>query len=251
MNYSDRLRKILLKNAKEYCSKNSFYGIEHDSAFLFNDISMNFNIDSYKNICQQMGYVKRLNKQHSNASGYKEMQSSNSSDALLMNIFGNPNIKNWKSLRDLLKISTNDNIEFGWNPQFENEKNHKTEIDMLIGNNIFEAKLTEKDFTIKDLNVVLSYSNVEQVFDLESLILDAKVYNYQLIRNILTAFKYDFNFILIVDERRIDLIREFYKTKSAIKVNALAIRCDFITWQEIASCLGKDLKKFIIDKYLK
>ena len=43
-----------------------------------------------------------------------------------------PQIKEWKSVRDLLSINKSDNIEFGWNPQFPNETNHKTEIDMKI-----------------------------------------------------------------------------------------------------------------------
>ena len=129
---------------------------------------------------------------------------------------------------------------FGWNPELANEANHKTEIDMLVGNCIFEAKLTESDFTSKSIDKVLTYQDVEQIFDLSFLVKDSLVTNYQLIRNILVANKYNYNFFLILDERRIDLIREFVYILIAIKDKVLAQRIKFVTWQEISACLGKD-----------
>src|SRR5690554_1568146 len=211
MNHSDRLKKSLLLNALNLCEKESLEGIQRKTAFLFSDISMSFHPDTFVNICKNSEYKKRLNKIHSNVPEYKEMQSSNSSDALLMNIFAHPKIKEWKSLRDLISIGQSDNIEFGWNPVFANEKNYKTEIDMKIGNSIFEAKLIEKDFNQKKLKIVLAYSNIENIIDLKDLTNNEIVSNYQLIRNLLTAEKYDYKFNLLIDGTRTDLIREFYK----------------------------------------
>ena len=91
--------------------------------------------------------------------------------------------------------------------------------------------------------------NVEKIFDLGLLLNGDKVSNYQLLRNILVANKYNFDFYLLLDERRLDLVREFYKVKFAIQDKSLAHRCNFMTWQEIASCLGNNLKQFITEKY--
>lgn len=249
MDYSIRLKERLLANALNLCDKKSFSGIQRESAFLFNDIAMSFYPDTFTSICDNIDYKKRLDKPHSKVPNFKEMQSSNSSDALLMNFFAHPGIKEWKSLRDLISINKSDNIEFGWNPEFSNETSHKTEIDMKIGNSIFEAKLTEKDFTSKELQVVLEYSNVENIIDLQVLTNKNVVSNYQLIRNLLTAEKYDYKFNLLIDESRIDLIREFYKVKSSIKASYLSDNFNFITWQEISNCVGIDLKNYITEKY--
>ena len=253
MNYPGNLKNALTQNASEFSQKNGFDGIKHQTAYVFNDLSMNFFTESFENISLIADYKKRLSKLHSHFkdSNIFEMQSSNSSDALLMNIFANPNILKWKSLRNLLLVSENEKVVFGWNPILENETNNKTEIDMLIGNNIFEAKLTESDFTSKEISIVNSYPHVNDILDLSLLTNDKRVSNYQLIRNVVVAYKYDFNFYLLVDERRLDLIREFYNVKLAIKDKRLSERLFFITWQEIVACVGKDLKQFITEKYFK
>jgi hypothetical protein len=249
MNYSNKLKGRLLSNAINLCNKKSFNGVQTKSAFLFNDIAMNFYPETFANICDKIDYKKRLDKPHSKVPDFKEMQSSNSSDALLINFFTHPEIKEWKSLRDLISINQSDDIEFGWNPEFDNEINHKTEIDMKIGNAICEAKLTEKNFTSKRLQIVLGYSNVENIIDLKVLTKNNIVSNYQLIRNLLTAEKHGLKFNLLIDETRIDLIREFYKVKCAIKTSSLLDNFNFITWQEISNCVGLDLKNYITEKY--
>lgn len=249
MDYPKRLKERLLSNALNLCHKESINGIERKSAFLFDNIEMNFNSATFEHISKKNDFYKRLNKVHPNVPNFKEMQSSNSSDALLMNIFAHPKIKEWKSLRDLISINQSDNIEFGWNPEFENEKKHKTEIDMKIGSSIFEAKLTEKDFTKKELQIVLTYPKLENIINLSVLTKNNIVSNYQLIRNLLTIEKYDYKFNLIIDESRTDLIREFYKVKFAIKDKSLSDRFNFLTWQEISDSVGIELKNYITEKY--
>lgn len=250
MNYAGKLKQRLLSRALDLCKKESFNGTKRKTAFLFDELSMNFHPDSFENISKTEEYKKRLDKGHAQADGFKELQSSNSSDALLMNFFAHPKIQTWKSLRDLLSIDESDSIEFGWCPVIENEKRgFATVIDMKIGNTIFEAKLTESDFTQRDLDIVLEYSNVENIIDLKRLTNNGFVSNYQLVRHLITADKYGFKFILLIDEARTDLIREFYKVKFEIKDSTLEERFNFITWQELASCVGRDLCVYITEKY--
>lgn len=250
MNYSTKLKNRLSANAIKLCSTKSFTGIERQSAFLFDDIAMSFHPDTYRNIINNKNYVERIKKIHPKVPSILEMQSSNSSDALLMNFFAHPKIKEWKGVRDLVSISSSDDIEFGWNPVHENENNYKTEIDIRIGNSIIEAKLTEEDFKSKKLNVVLRYLDVEKIVDLQVLTKNDIVSNYQLIRNLITARKYGYKFTLLIDASRIDLLREFYKVKGAIIDKSFAANFNFITWQEMTNCVGDDLKNYITEKYL-
>jgi hypothetical protein len=78
-----------------------------------------------------------------------------------MNIFCHPKFSSWIGPQQLLQIDKNEPIIFWWNPLFSNEDiKHPTEIDMKIGNRIFESKLTEDSFTEKDLSVVETYRNI-------------------------------------------------------------------------------------------
>lgn len=243
-----KLKDRLKKNALKICEDLGEQSDERKSAVLFPNLKLSFHSKTFSNINSNKEFLKRLNKSHSKAKGYKEMQSSNSSDALLMNIFAYPNILENKRLMSLLGVNQNECIEFGWNPVFENET-RKTEIDMKIGNSIFEAKLTESNFTKKSQNIVLNYPNVEQVIDLTALYKGEDILYYQLIRNLLTAYKYNGNFNLIVDESRGDLIGAFKKVKEAIRTKELKNRFNFLTWQEITDTLENDLKQYITKKY--
>ena len=249
INYSGLLRLDLTKKAVQLAKKGTLI----EDAFIFDNICDNFHPESYREIKSTENPWKiRLDKRHSHFNGSVfEMQSSNSSDALLMNIFCHPNIRKWKGVRDLLNIDFIDEIIFGWKEvRFENEKRHPTEIDMKIGNHLFEAKLTEKDFTKKDLSIVLTYNQVNHVFNINKLMVAENVVsNYQLIRNILAAYAHDCSFTVILDQRRIDLIRQLLNTIAAVKDEELRTKIGFVTWQEIASVCGDDLKKYLENKY--
>jgi len=80
-------------------------------------------------------------------------------------------------------------------------------------------------------------------------VIDNKYESYQLIRNILTAYKYNYSFTLLIDESRTDLIRFFITIIKAIKINELQNKIYFITWQEIADVCGRDLKEYLENKY--
>ena len=49
--------------------------------------------------------AERLKKDHTKVQNAYEMQSSNSSDALLMNIFCHPKLNSWKGIRNLFGVS--------------------------------------------------------------------------------------------------------------------------------------------------
>jgi hypothetical protein len=249
MDNSLQLKKRLIANALNLCKNKSLTGIERPSAFLFDKIEMSFYDKTFNNIINNQEYLNRIGKIHPKVPTILEMQSSNSSDAILMNIFAHPEVKDWKPLRDLLSINSNDDIEFGWNPVHENEKWKKTEIDVKIGNSIFEAKLTETDFKSKHLNIVLRYVDVEKMIDLKALTKDEIVSNYQLIRNIVTAKKYGYKFHLLIDDSRTDLRNEFDKVKNSIIDKSLANSIELITWQQISTCVSDDLKEFLTEKY--
>lgn len=251
MNYPYALEQRIVSNINSNPSSNHEDYTVFKSAIIFKKLEDNFLPASYENILTNPVWEARLKKIHSYFNnGTLEMQSSNSSDAILMNIFCNPGIKNWKGPRELLNIDTSSNIEFGWNPVFENEDNHKTEIDMKIGNRIFESKLTETSFKTKPHEIVERYKDFHTVFNSTALDNGKGEYcHYQLIRNILTAYKYDYSFSILIDESRIDLIRELFSVAQAIKDPKLRSKIGFITWQEIASVCGAELKEYLANKY--
>jgi hypothetical protein len=253
MNYSDAIKQRIIKNilGDPHIGSNMYE--QFPSAIIFKNLEDNFLPSSYQSIQQNPQWKARTLKVHSKLNdGTLEMQSSNSSDALLMNIFCNPGVRKWIGISKLLHIDTLSEIEFGWNPSFENEKIvHPTEIDMKIGNRIFEAKLTEESFTEKEKEIVENYPNFHTVFNPEYLeSSDKKYHHYQLIRNILTAYKYNFSFSILVDETRTDLIRALFSVVQAIREPTVRNRVSFFTWQEIADACGAELKNFLQQKYL-
>jgi hypothetical protein len=253
MDYSIKIKNRIKENAKKLlCKYSQLSGTEYETAFIYNNLSMNFNGISYNNILENRNWKKRLKKTHTQIKNVKEMQSSNSSDAILMNIFCHPDINKWNGIKKIIGLENINDISFGWNPSFSNEnKSYPTEIDMKINNIIFEAKLTENDFKEKISNVVEGYENFNNVFDSDNMHKHNGNYlHYQLIRNILTAGKYNFRFILLIDECRIDLIKYLFDTIVFVRNINLRNNIKFVTWQELIYACGKELKEYMIEKYL-
>jgi len=254
MKHSELLRYELKESAIKYAKARSLNYQEYETAIIFSKLEDNFQADSYRNIMRYKEHSERLEKRHSHFQDEtKEMQSCASSDALLMNIFSYPKVDSWSGIQKLLGIENIKEIEYGFIPNIESDESMtKTEIDMKIGNVFFEAKLTEADFTEKDINTLIKkYPEANSVFNLDRMMIKGDVVgNYQLIRNILTAKKYNGRFILLLDARRTDLIREFYRVLYSIKDTTLQEKVAFITWQEIASVVGDDLKSFLHEKYM-
>ncbi len=96
------------------------------------------------------------------------MQSSNSSDALLMSIFCHPEVASWKGVSNLLGCAVG-SPEFGFlaNVAKAGAAIEGTEIDMVLEDSFVEAKLTETDFTSKTKSEVEKYRDFATFFHTE------------------------------------------------------------------------------------
>jgi len=249
---ADALKKELRKAALTFADK---YGLlvdkSHESALLFLNIKDNFHPESFKNICNHPEWQQRLNKPHQNVKSVFEMQSCNSSDAFLMNIFCHPDIGRWKGVRNLIREELN-SITFGYPGQvyINGGQNDSTEIDMALSGLFCEAKLTETDFTQKATNMVEKYDGFHKLFHVNDLPRIGDAYdNYQIIRNLLVAVQHGKNHILLCDERRPDLVRRYFQTVSCLKDMAYRKLGRVVFWQELSSACGANLSNWIIEKY--
>ena len=265
--YDKKLRHQLKKLADEFGKNHKLPNYLHPlsvskDTVIFNDCQYNFHEKSWAEINTNELFLKRTKKTHSHFKSVLpkicEMQSSNSSDTLAMNIFCYPEIKKCQGLLNLLKIQSLDNIEFGFMAGVLKDEagivvKDRTEIDIRINCELIcECKLTEKGFTENDKKSVESYLSFKDVFHYDKLLQNDKNYfNYQLIRNILATKQHGGRFILFCDMRRPDLAKSFYQTVRCIKDDYLQLRinCEIIYWQDVAQVVGKDLKDFLKIKY--
>ncbi|MBQ0908583.1 hypothetical protein KBJ98_07710 [Flavobacterium sp. F-328] len=267
MKYDIQLKNELIRLAESYGTKNFGDQYAHpnelkNSSVIFNDIRYSFHNESFSNIESKDENFKRTQKKHSRVqtknAGILEMQSSNSSDALAMNVFCHPDFSNWVEMKKLFQVTEFTSIDFGHKARVDKtinniKKKDNTEVDVFINGNIFiECKLTEKDFSSKKMEIVEHYSEFRNVFHVEKLLQTKTHYeNYQLIRNILAANQHKAQFILICDIRRPDLVESFCQTVACIKDNYLGLRtnCKIIYWQDLAKVVGDELKIFLHEKY--
>ena len=122
---------------------------------------------------------KRLQKVHSQGrrslpakdGSWRELDSSLSSDALLMNIFCYPGVTRRREVCRILGLEPGSVPEFGFMPRVPllSEATERTEIDMKLGNKIFEAKLTEGDFQIQRAELVEGYQRSSGIFECRHL----------------------------------------------------------------------------------
>ncbi len=259
--YSKLLREQLTALAHEY--GNAFFlgnyihpAVATTDSVIFKDIRLNFNSIFGNEFFENPRWKHRLEKFHTSFApslNIKEMQSCNSSDALAMNVFCHPEFKKWKGVRNLFGVDEFSEIKFGFFPGVKKAGlPDSTEVDVAFNEVFCECKLTESDFTQMRKSEVEKYDLFESVFHKELLTQTAVFYdNYQLIRNILAAAQYDFNFILICDSRRPDLTQRFIQTVTAIKddFKVLRSKCRIVFWQDIAMVSGKQLQVFLQQKY--
>ena len=220
----------------------------------------NFISASYRALLRHPEWRKRLNKVHSSADRvlpksdcvWKELDSSMSSDALLMNIFCYPGVTKRRKLSLLLGTEMGDLPEFGFRPRVPLTSGHveRTEIDMKLGSVLFEAKLTEADFQIQNPELVEGYRDLEEVFEVSELPRRGQKYvSYQLLRNVLAAHALDLSFCLLLDARRPDLLEDWHEILCCLRITELRNGCRVLTWQELAPCLPSALQEFLNVKY--
>ncbi len=158
----------------------------------------NFLASSYARILANPAWKQRLTKSYT-ASRFVprtgdrkryELECASSSDALLMNVFCYPGVLRNARMCALLGIESGLRPEFGFRPAIplKNGRCDRTEMDMRLGGQLVEAKLTEGDFQRAPLRLVERYRDLEEVFDAEQLpVVDGVVRSYQLIRCVLAA----------------------------------------------------------------
>jgi hypothetical protein len=225
----------------------------------------NFHPGSYMQICANATWGRRLAKVHTASRRsrarkdwqWMELDSANSSDALLMNIFCHPEVFGEGRLdsrvANLLNVDAAAQPCFGVHPGVPLRNGHldRTEIDLHLGSLFIEAKLTETSFQNARQRLIERYRDLETIFDVSRLpwTPDGIVQGYQLIRNVLAAFASDTSFCVLSDARRNDLIEIWYSVLSAVHYPSFAWRLKLLTWQELATALPADLQQFLEIKY--
>jgi hypothetical protein len=169
-----------------------------------------------------------------------------------MNIFCYPRVTSRTDVCGVLAIEQGSRPQFGFRPRVPllSGTIERTEIDMKLGNVLFEAKLTEADFQVQKAELVEGYRDFREVFACRQLPRIGKSYvSYQLIRNILAAYALDLDFCALIDARRPDLIEDWYAAVCSVRSAELRVRCKVLAWQELAGCLPAALQSFLNVKY--
>jgi hypothetical protein len=221
----------------------------------------NFLNTSYKAIRANPSWNKRLAKVHTQGhrslpntdrGRWMELDSCISSDALLMNIFCYPGVLRNRDVALLLGAEPCAHASFGHKARVPLVKGRfdRTEVDLRWGDVLIEAKLTENNFRTARKNVLLTYRDFQDVFEVEQLPQSASHYfSYQLLRNVLAAHALRCSFGVLVDARRTDLRDAWYEVMMCVKPVELRTKLRIATWQEIAQTAPQKLQSFLEAKY--
>jgi hypothetical protein len=139
----------------------------------------NFFDPAYAAIAANPAWMRRFDKIHAQAARtlpkaerrWRELDSSMSSDALLMNIFCTPGVAESSALRNTLGVERGAEPVFGWKARvpLNNGRFDRTEVDMRFGSVLVEAKLTEGDFQTRIAPIVEAYRDFDLIFDRDLL----------------------------------------------------------------------------------
>ncbi len=138
----------------------------------------NFFDPAYAAILARPDWARRLKKAHTGRRSlpredrpWCELDSSTSSDALLMNVFCTPGVLDSAVVRNVLGVEERADAIFGWKARvpLTNGRTDTTEVDLRWGSLLIEAKLTEADFQTRAASMVEGYRDFEAVFAPELL----------------------------------------------------------------------------------
>ena len=223
----------------------------------------NFIEASYRRICADAEWSKRLRKAHTakrqarpagareEVRAWCELDAATSSDALLMNVFCYPAALG-KRLSALLGVPAGCRPEFGYRPgtPLARGLRDRTEIDMRLPGLMVEAKLTESGFQCAPLRLVERYVAFDEVFAREALEIGPRgVESYQLVRGVMAARATGDGYCVLCDARRPDLIEAWFRVMVAVKDLDVRARLKLTTWQEVAGVLPARLRVFLAEKY--
>ncbi len=143
----------------------------------------NFFDAAYAAIAGRADWMRRFDKVHAQGARslprpqldpvrrWRELDSSMSSDALLMNIFCTPGVAESMAVRYTLGVDSDADPVFGWKARvpLANGRFDRTEVDMRLGSLLVEAKLTEVGFQTRAATAVAAYRDFNVVFDRDRL----------------------------------------------------------------------------------
>jgi restriction endonuclease-like protein len=143
----------------------------------------NFFDPAYVAMTDRPEWLRRFEKVHAQAARslprpqldanrrWRELDSSMSSDALLMNIFCTPGVVECPGICDMLGVEGDHAPIFGWKARapLANGRFDRTEVDMRVGCLLVEAKLTEVGFQTRTASIVEAYRDFSEVFDRDLL----------------------------------------------------------------------------------
>jgi len=142
----------------------------------------NFFDAAYAAILAHPEWARRFNKVHAQQRAlprstddprrkWRELDSSMSSDALLMNIFCTPGVTESTAVERMLGVDAAEPPVFGWKARvpLRSGRFDRTEVDMRWGDLLVEAKLTEADFQTRKAEIVEDYRDFDDVFDRDRL----------------------------------------------------------------------------------
>jgi hypothetical protein len=139
----------------------------------------NFFAPAYRAIMDTPEWARRFDKVHSQGARslpkplldlkrrWRELDSSMSSDALLMNVFCTPGVADSPAVRNALGIESPAQPLMGWRARvpLKSGRFDRTEVDMRLGSLLVEAKLTEADFQMREARIVEAYRDFDEIFD--------------------------------------------------------------------------------------
>jgi len=269
MSFAAALRRDLANSAQQYALTQALphclsYGEAPIVCFEpYHDNSRhgNFFPASYKAICANPAWRRRLAKVHTlghralpatDRGRWMELDSCTSSDALLMNIFCHPGALRDKNFCALLGVEPGLSPCFGYRARVPlvNGRFDRTEVDLLLGNLLVEAKLTESNFQSAPKRALQAYRDFDKVFDSSQLPQTGDKYlSYQLLRNILAACALQCSLCVLIDARRPDLIDAWYAVMRCVKPVELRTELRISTWQEVTDSAPLALRTFLAKKY--
>jgi hypothetical protein len=140
----------------------------------------NFFDSAYVAILERPEWMRRFDKIHAQGralpkaeSGrrWRELDSSMSSDALLMNVFCAPGVADSPAIQNALGVEGEAEPVFGWKARvpLTSGRFDRTEVDLKLGSLLVEAKLTEGDFQTREASIVEAYRDFDVVFERELL----------------------------------------------------------------------------------
>jgi hypothetical protein len=145
----------------------------------------NFFDAAYAAIAQRPEWMRRFEKIHAQGralpkaeSGrrWRELDSSMSSDALLMNFFCGLGAADLPAVRRAMGVDGEGEPVFGWKARVPlkagpdgRAKFDRTEVDLRWGGLLVEAKLTESDFQVREARIVEAYRDFDEVFERDLL----------------------------------------------------------------------------------